>query len=127
MTLSTDVEQPKPSAFDHSPETDAAAFIILTSACGYDLAAGVRLNETSKARWKGVAARIEGVGPDHGKAILRVLNPFALDVGISAESATAVIEVYCRQNGLTVPEISDEAKTMLEGAFSNLPLINDLV
>lgn len=121
MAQGVDAMDQRPSPFDHSPETDAAALVILTSACGFNISAKMRLDERSKARWKGVADRIEGVGPDHGKAILRVLNPIALDVGISPESATAVIEVYCGQNGLTVPEIPDAAKTVFEGVVFSVP------
>ncbi|MEK9143718.1 MAG: hypothetical protein AAB481_03755 [Patescibacteria group bacterium] len=116
--LPTDKDPQTPSAFDHSPETDAASQVILMSAAGYDASAEVRLDERSQAQWRGVAARILGVGPDHGKEILELLNPFALGEGISPMSATAAIEIYCRVHGLAVPEIPDNAKTISEGVFS---------
>lgn len=120
MTLPTEVEQPKPSAFDHSGETDDAAYIILMSASGFNVATRKSLDESKKAQWQGVVTRIWEVGPDHGKAILRVLNPFALDVGLSPEIATVVIEDYCEQHGLTVPKIPDNEKTIAEGVFRSL-------
>lgn len=116
-----DARDQTPSAFDPDPETDVASQIIIYSAAGVDAAGQRRLNDTEKLQWRGVADRILKVGPIHGKAILRLLNPFALEQGISPMLATSAIEIYCKDHGLTVPEIPKAAQTMFEGAFSNLP------
>lgn len=122
MTLPTDVERPNPSAFDSDPETDAASNIIVMAAAGIDAEGQNRLSEKAMLEWKGVADRILKVGPIHGKAILRLLNPFALEEGISPMLATCAIEIYCRDHSLAVPEIPKTAQTMFEGVFfNNLP------
>lgn len=118
MPDNLDARQSRPSAFALDPETSAASQIIIFASSGIDAGNQSRLDEKSKKQWQGVAARIEGVGPDHGKAILKLLNPIALREGISVVAVTAAIEIYCRDYGLPVPEIPDVAKTMFEEVFS---------
>lgn len=115
-----DADNPKPNAFSPDPETDAASNIIIMAAAGIDGEGQQRLSNKAMQEWKGVADRILKVGPIHGQAILRLLNPFALEEGISPMLATTAIEIYCKDHELTVPEIPKDAQTMFEGVFNNL-------
>lgn len=120
MTLPTDFERPKPSAFSPDPNTQSASLTFLTLAAGFDTANQQRLDEAIALKWQGVVAQIEMLGPDHGKAILTILNPIVKESGISLAASKVAIEMYCRDNYLRVPEIPEEAKTMVDGFISQI-------
>ena len=120
MTLPTDVEQPTPSAFSPDPNTQSASLTFLTLAAAFDTATEQRLGEAITLKWQGVVAQIEMLGPDHGKAILTILNPIVQKGGISLAASKVAIEMYCRDHDLQVPEIPEAAKTMVDGFVSQL-------
>ncbi len=114
-----DISEQKPSAFARDPEIQDTQFLLLSSAAGYDVASGERLSEASTLKWKGVVAQIRGVGPDHGREILQLLQLTSERTGgISLMTAKAAIEIYCHDYGLAVPAIPENARTTFDGAFS---------
>ena len=120
MTLPTDVEQPKPSAFSPDASTQSVSLTFLTLAAGFDTATEQRLDDAIAFKWKGVVAQIEMLGPDHGKAILQILDPIVKKDGISLVASKVAIEMYCRDHYLTIPVIPEEAKTMIDGFVSQI-------
>lgn len=120
MPHNPDTGKSPASAFSHDPETQRASLIILVAASGFNLSSESLFDEQTKLKWQGVRAQIEGVGPEHGKAILRLLNPLAQKEGISLMIVKEAIEMYCNDHRLPIPEIPDNAKTLFDGAFGTL-------